>query len=59
VEAWRAETGANPADLGALARRRLIDSVPVDPEGNAYLYDRSTGEVSCRSPFKLRRRSAR
>jgi len=59
VDSWRAETGGNPSDLEALARRRLIDRVPVDPEGNAYLYDRGTGEVACRSPFKLRRRAAR
>jgi tetratricopeptide (TPR) repeat protein len=59
VESWRAEAGGNPPDLEALARRGLIERVPVDPEGNAYLYDRNTGEISCRSPFKLHRRTAR
>ena len=57
VSAWRTRFGALPPDLQTLARAGVIASVPVDPEGAAYLYDRSTGEVDSQSRFKLRRRS--
>ena len=53
VAAWRAQQGGNPPDLAALARAGLIRRVPVDPEGNPYLYNRGTGEVKSRSRFKL------
>jgi len=56
VASWRSRYGGTPPDLQALARAGLTDSVPVDPEGNPYRYDRSTGEVTSQSRFKLRRR---
>jgi tetratricopeptide (TPR) repeat protein len=55
LAAWRAAKGTNPPDLEALARAGLIAGVPTDPEGNAYRYDRGTGEVSSASGMKLRR----
>ena len=56
VASFRAKLGTNPPDLQALARVGLIGEVPVDPEGNAYLYDAGTGEVKTQSRFKLCRR---
>ena len=55
VAAWRLRDGSLPPDLQALARARLIATLPFDPEGAAYLYDPRTGAVSCASRFRLRR----
>lgn len=57
VAAYRSKFGDNPPDLHALVQSRLIGSVPLDPEGSAYQYDRGTGQVRSESRFKLRRRS--
>jgi len=45
VGAFSARSGRNPASLDDLVRAGLIDRVPKDPEGGAYLYNRVTGQV--------------
>ena len=45
VAAYTRRSGRPPAGLEALVAARIIERVPLDPEGNAYLYNRNTGEV--------------
>jgi tetratricopeptide (TPR) repeat protein len=56
VDAYRQQHGANPASLAALVAAGLLSTVPADPDGDNYRYDRGTGTVSAASSFKLRRR---
>jgi len=45
IRAFAARAGRNPASLEELVAARLVDRVPRDPEGGAYLYNRATGQV--------------
>ena len=45
VQAFRDRTGSYPTDLRVLVSERLLQHVPVDPDGKPYAYDARTGEV--------------
>ena len=45
VQGYRESRGAPPADLGDLVRAGLLDSVPLDPEGNPYRLSPATGQA--------------
>jgi tetratricopeptide (TPR) repeat protein len=45
IAAFRQATGSAPRSLVDLVRARLIEAVPLDPDGNAYTYDPATGAV--------------
>ncbi|MFQ5720813.1 MAG: tetratricopeptide repeat protein [Acidobacteriota bacterium] len=55
IDAYRQRRGRPPLRLAALVRDRLIDVVPLDPDGVPYAYDPSTGKVTSATPFRLRR----
>lgn len=57
VAAYRQARGSVPPRLLALVEAGLLEALPADPEGRAYLYDRASGEVSSQSRFQLRRRA--
>jgi len=59
VAAWRARSGSNPPDLGALVRGGFLGAVPLDPDGKPYLYDPRAGAVTSQSRFRLYRRTTR
>ena len=46
IAAFRAQRGALPARLDDLVHAGLLRSIPLDPDGNPYAYDRTTGAVS-------------
>lgn len=54
VQAYRKARGTLPPTLPALVTAGFLKALPVDPEGKPYLYDHTTGEVSCQTPFKFR-----
>ncbi|MEE9217920.1 MAG: hypothetical protein V3U98_02535 [Acidobacteriota bacterium] len=56
VEIYRENHGRYPAGLRALVGAGLIQEVAVDPEGEPYTYNPSTGEVGSRSKYRLWRR---
>ena len=45
-----------PLNLNQLVAAGLIRELPVDPEGNEYLYDPTTGKVSSKAPVTLYKR---
>ncbi len=59
VSAYRSRHGENPINLETLVKAGLLSSIPLDPEGTPYAYDRRTGEVTCRSGFKVYRKAGR
>jgi tetratricopeptide (TPR) repeat protein len=54
VETYRKSRGSLPPSLEALVRLGFLKTLPADPEGKPYLYDRATGEVTSQTPFKFR-----
>jgi len=56
VEIYRENHGSYPASLKALVAAGLIQALAVDPEGESYTYDPSTGEVGSQSKYRLWRR---
>lgn len=46
VEIFLAGRGRLPRSLEELARTGVVSRVPLDPDGNPYLYDRQTGAVT-------------
>ncbi len=56
VEAYRRSRGVLPGRLEDLVAAGLLPSLPVDPEGRPYVYDRGTGRVDCASRRLLRAR---
>jgi hypothetical protein len=59
VAAFTARTGRSPVALDELVKRGDLPTEPRDPDGNAFLYDRRTGEVKAVSSFLLQHRLAR
>jgi len=58
VAAYRARTGAGPADLSELVGAGLIPSLPKDPFGGTYVWVASAREVqSSVNPFRFRERA--
>jgi hypothetical protein len=55
VEEYREKNGRLPPSLEALVREGMISELPVDPEGNPYLYDSGSGQVRPKSRFLLGR----
>ncbi|MCI0568664.1 MAG: hypothetical protein L0Z52_10860 [Acidobacteria bacterium] len=49
VQRHRESLGAPPADLQDLVHAGLLDSVPLDPEGNSYHLSPATGKVTSKS----------
>lgn len=45
IRAYTDRFGARPRRLEALVEAGILRRLPEDPEGNAYLYNRNTGEV--------------
>lgn len=45
VATFRQTTGHPPRSLADLVRGRLIEAVPLDPNGNTYTYDPATGAI--------------
>lgn len=57
VEAYRARTGLEPADLALLVGAGIIPSLPADPFGGHYVWDHEKQEVrSSATPFRFRLR---
>ena len=56
VKAYAGRFGRFPADLGALVEARILSSVPHDPEGNPYVYNRNNGQVRSAAKPLLRQR---
>lgn len=56
IEAYTTAKGHRPAHLSRLKTDGFLADVPTNPEGEEYIYDARTGEVSPPSPFKLNRR---
>jgi len=46
IATFRAKAGRAPRDLDELVRSGIVGSIPLDPDGNRYVYDRSTASVS-------------
>ena len=46
VEAFRKQENRYPRELGELIRSGIVSTVPLDPDGNPYAYDPTTGRVS-------------
>lgn len=46
IAKYRARTGAPPRRLGELVQAGLLPRVPLDPDGDPYVYDPQTGAVS-------------
>jgi tetratricopeptide (TPR) repeat protein len=46
VEVYRARTGRSPRDLDAIVRAGVLESVPLDPEGQPYRLDPDDGAVT-------------
>jgi len=59
VESYRAREGRPPRELEDLRRSGLIAMVPVDPDGEEYVYDSATGKVSSASRWRLYRKMDR
>ena len=57
IAAYTPSDGSYPPHLQALVGAGLLESLPADPEGRPYAYDRFSGEVRSQSPLKLRRRA--
>lgn len=55
LEVYRGERGSWPATLGDLVKAGIIDRVPVQPNGDPYLYNRRTGQVRATERFLLLR----
>lgn len=55
VRAYRARSLRYPASLDDLVTAGFVDRVPRDPEGNAYFYNRVTGQVRSTTRPLLRR----
>jgi tetratricopeptide (TPR) repeat protein len=54
VEAYRRSHGSLPLNLEMLVRQGFLKTLPSDPDGKPFLYNRATGEVSSQTPFKFR-----
>ena len=53
IAAYRESRGRNPASLQALVAAGMLREVPMDFDGNPYLYDPETGDVkAAASPWK-------
>jgi tetratricopeptide (TPR) repeat protein len=46
IAAFRARAGRSPRNLDELVRAGILKAVPLDPDGNRYVYDPSTSAVS-------------
>jgi hypothetical protein len=55
VELFKDRNKRFPRSLRELVKAGFLYQLPKDPEGNYYLYDRITGEVKPRTPFRLKR----
>lgn len=56
ITAYTAKIGHRPANLARLVQDGLLRDLPVNPEGDEYLYDSRSGEVKPAKPFRLVRR---
>ncbi|MEW5764816.1 MAG: hypothetical protein ACOYXN_10835 [Acidobacteriota bacterium] len=54
VDAFTKAKGARPQRLSDLVRDGFLPGVPMDPYGEPYLYDPSSGDVRCSKPFNFR-----
>lgn len=54
VAAYRESRGIGPPGLKSLVIGGFLPSVPRDPAGNPYAYDRVTGSITCTTPFDVR-----
>jgi tetratricopeptide (TPR) repeat protein len=57
IAAFQRDNGRAPAALSQLVRGGYIDAVPVDPNGEPYLYDPSSGRVASTAGRVLGERS--
>lgn len=56
IVAYTAKSGHRPANLSRLVEAGILRELPVNPEGDAYLYDSRSGEVKPAKPFRLVKR---
>ena len=49
IAAYRASNGTLPTRLSELQEAGAISRIPTEPDGQAYVYDPTTGEVSSRT----------
>lgn len=56
VNAYAERFGRWPQELDELVRKRIAGSIPRDPEGNPYIYNRNTGQVRSAVKPLLRQR---
>ena len=46
IAQFRERSGRLPRSLGELVRAGILATIPLDPDGNAYVYDPSSAAVS-------------
>ncbi len=56
INQYRDRSGKIPLSLQQLVPSQLISKIPIDPDGNPYLYDPRTGEVKYAKELKIYKR---
>lgn len=47
--------GFYPPNLQFLIKKKILDQIPIDPEGKPYIYKSASGEVACITPFNFKK----
>lgn len=56
LSAYHAKNGRFPSSLELLVHSGLLNEIPLDPEGDSYLYDSRTGEVKYSKELNIYKR---